>query len=331
MWDRGTPGGLPVGCFHLVCFALEKWLAFALHSRLGDDGRIGRADDRSVMIRGRIATALAVLGAGVLAMGVTGRNTSPVDYCHTRLSVMGRKFFHQWSGEVSMCQQRRLRGLVDPASKCYPDQMDRVDASTFCQAPDDPLVDSSYQRRLCRAEQHSHQKIQRKCTEEDLSQIDLGVPCGTVATVAELQDCIDFAAHGQNAIDFTRTVYGTVDPTSDAALRTCLQTMFEAGQVYARKVMKTVGDQCEVFVMQGRARGPCPDEAAQKRLKKARRVFAQTALGVCQPYFSQHQLPLGPPCDHLIGRATPSEYVECIAAAAEGAAMRGISTIWHGG
>jgi len=279
------------------------------------------------MIRGKALFAAAALGVSVGAFGALAKTVDPVAYCHSRLSVMGRKFFHQWSGEISLCQQRRMNGDVDLASKCYPDEMVRADTSTFCQAPDDVLVDPNYQRRLCRAEQHSHEKIARKCEDDYLTQFELGVPCGTVATVARLQDCIDFDAHGQNAVDFTRTVYGSVGRVMDDTLRGCMITIFETGQVYARKVMKIIGDKCELFVSEGKLSGPCPDQGSQKQLKKARRIFAESVLAACIDDLAAHRVPFGPPCDNLPG-ATPSDYIDCVASAAEADAMRGVSTVW---
>jgi len=271
--------------------------------------------------------ACALVGS---AAATLAKDVDPIDYCHSRLSVMGRKFFHQWSGEISLCQQRRMRGEVDPATKCYPDEMVRPNATTFCKKPDDPLVDPNFQRRLCRAEQHSHEKIQRKCEDDQLSSIELGVPCGTVASVAALQDCIDFDAHGQYAVDFTRTVYGSVGPMANESLRTCMITLFESGQMYARQVMKIVGDECEVSVMRRKTSGPCPDGEAQKRLSKARRIFMQSVIDSCEPWLRAHAVPFGPPCDGLIGSATPGQYVDCVASAAEADGMRGVHTVWNG-
>jgi hypothetical protein len=278
-------------------------------------------------MRGKVLFAAAAIGVGLCAAAALAKVVDPIEYCHSRLSVMGRKFFHQWSGEISLCQQRRMNGDVDVTSKCYPDEMVRVDTSTFCQPPDDPLVDPYYQRRLCRAEQHSHEKIQRKCQDDYLSHFELGVPCGTVATVARLQDCIDFQAHGQNAINFTRTVYGSVGRVMDDTLRECMITIFETGQVYARKVMKIVGDKCELFVSQGKLTGPCPDTLSQKQLKKARRIFAESVLASCIDDLAAHRIPFGPPCDNM-PTASPSDYVDCLAAAAEADAMRGVATVW---
>jgi hypothetical protein len=279
------------------------------------------------MSRGKVLCAVAALGLCIGAISALAKTVDPVAYCHSRLSVMGRKFFHQWSGEISLCQQRRMDGQVGLDTKCYPDEFVRVDTTTYCETAVDPQVDPYYERRLCRAEQHSHEKIKRKCEDDYLSQFELGVPCGTVATVARLQDCIDFDAHGQNAINFTRTVYGSVGRVADDHLRTCMVTIFETGQVYARKVMKTVGDKCELFVSEGKLSGPCPDKASQKQLKKARRIFAESVLAACTDDLAAHRVPFGPPCNNL-ANPTPSDYVDCLASAAEAEAMRGVETVW---
>lgn len=272
-------------------------------------------------------TAVVALGAGLFSWRALGKDVDPIEWCHIRLSVIGRKFFHQWSGEISMCQQRRMKGEVPESSKCYPDEMIRNDPTTFCRNPDDPDVDLAYQQRLCRAELHSHDKVQRKCTDEYLSHFELGVPCGTVATVTGLQDCINFDAHGQNAVDFSRTIYGSVGRVDNAELRACIKTIFEAGQTYTRKVMSIMGDKCAVLVDQGRLSPPCPDPVAQKRLSTARRSFVKAVIGKCESELTAHLVPFGPPCDTLVA-PRPMDYVDCLATVAETVAMRGVSTVW---
>jgi hypothetical protein len=269
----------------------------------------------------------ATLAAGAVAFRAVALEITP-ELCHARLSLMGRKFFHQWSGEISLCQVRRMKGEALESSKCYPDEMIRNGATTFCQPAIDPDVETEYQRRLCRAELHSHEKIQRKCKTEHLPQIELGIPCGTVATVAALQDCIDFEAHGQNAIDFTRTVYGSVGQVPNEELRDCINIIFKAGQTYARKVMQIMGDQCELGVRDGRIVPPCPDPLAQKRLTTARRSFTKKVLERCESALTSHLVRFGPPCDALVN-PTPSDYIDCLTTSAETFAMRGVSTVFR--
>lgn len=266
-------------------------------------------------------------GVGIFALRAVAKDVDPVEWCHVRLSVIGRKFFHQWSGEISRCQRQRMKGEFPESTKCYPDDMFRPGASTFCLAPQDPTVPLVYQGRLCRAELHSHDKVQRKCTDDYLEQFELGVPCGTATTVAVLQDCINFDAHGQNAIDFTRTIFGDVGRVQNDELRECIATIFTAGQTYARKVMAIMGDKCEWAVRKGKVPPPCPDPVAQKRLSTSRRSYAKAVLDKCESELQGHLVPFGPPCDALVN-PTPSDYIDCVATVAETIAMRGVSTIW---
>lgn len=285
------------------------------------------------MRRGRALLAIAVVcgaGLGLFAMRAAAKDVDPVKWCQIRLSVIGRKFFHQWSGEISRCQQQRMKGEFPASTKCYPDEMFRPGATTFCQPADDPDVPPIYQGRLCRAELHSHDKVQRKCTDDYLEQFELGVPCGTASTVAVLQDCINFNAHGQNGIDFARTIYGSVGRVQNQELRECISTIFNSGQTYARKVMAVMGDKCEVSVRNGKVPPPCPDAVARKRLNTARRSFAQQVMDKCESELAGHLVPFGPPCDALIN-PTPSDYIDCVATVAETIAMRGVSTVWPGG
>lgn len=284
--------------------------------------------------RGRLTrAALCALLAGTIGLGAWSAAAiefDPIQWCQVRLSVMGRKFFRQWSGEIALCHDRRMKGELPESTECFPEDIQRADPTTYCQPTIDPNVEPNYQRRLCRAEQHSHDKIQRKCEDEFLSEIELGVPCGTVATVAELQDCIDFEAHGNDAIDFTRTVFGAVGRLDDETQRDCMNAVFTVGQTYARKVMKILGEKCEVFVLAGKLSGPCPDPGAQKSLHKARRAFAKGVLQVCQEHLDAQRLRFGPPCDDLGPAANASDYVNCFAGVAEDAAIRGVSTVWYG-
>src|SRR4051812_36822800 len=107
-------------------------------------------------------------------------------------------------------------------------------------------------------------------------------------------------------------------------------TLLESGHVYARQAMKVVGDQCEVSVVRRKVAGPCPDGEAQKRLSKAQRFFLQSVIDPCEPWLRAHAVPFGPPCDGLIGSATPGQYVDCVATAAEAYGMRGVRTVWYG-
>lgn len=285
-------------------------------------------------IRGAVGCGvLSALVVGVIvctARPAAASDFNPVQWCQVRLSFMGRKFFREWSGEISLCQQRRMKGELPESAKCFPEDIQRVDQTTYCQPATDPNVDPNYQRRLCRAESHSHEKIQRKCEDDYLSQIHLGVPCGTVATVAQLQDCIDFQAHGHDAVDFTRTVFGNTGRIDDEAARKCMTAIFTVGEIYARKVMQTIGDKCEMFVMAGKLSGPCPDPDAQKKLNKARRGFAKGVLSDCQQQLDNHLITLGAPCDNLGPAATASDYVNCLAGVAEDVAIRGVGTVWYG-
>jgi hypothetical protein len=280
-------------------------------------------------IRGKVGRCvLAAFVVGLVACtAASAIDFDPVQWCQVRLSVMGRKFFRQWSGEIALCFERRMKGEIPPDSKCYPEDIQRTDPTTYCQPATDPNVDPNYQRRLCRAEDHSHQKIQRKCRDEYLSDIQLGVPCGTVA---QLQDCIDFEAHGHDAVDFTRTLFGNTGRIDDEAQRDCMTTIFTVGQTYARKVMQILGDKCEVFVMAGKLGGPCPDKGAQKKLNKARRGFAKGVLSACQQDLDNHVFTFGAPCDKLGPAATASDYVNCLSGVAEDVAIRGVSTVWYG-
>lgn len=273
-----------------------------------------------------MATVLAALSLSAVA--ATAIEFNAVDWCQVRLSVMGRKFFHQWSGEIALCHIRRMNGELPESAKCFPDDIERSDTTTYCEPTTDPHVEVNFQQRLCRAELHSHDKIQRKCEDEYLPDIELGVPCGTVSTVGQLQDCIDFEAHGKNAIDFTRTVFGRVGYVADPVLRDCISNIFTVGQTYSRKVMQKIGEKCEIFVLAGKHGGPCPDPAAQKALNKARRVFAKGVLSLCQDYLDNHQIEFGPPCDTLGPNATASDYVDCLAAVANSVGQRGTQTVW---
>lgn len=264
----------------------------------------------------RLASVLIGVATLLCVSGPKAHALSAELKCQDTIAVQARNYFKKQYGFVAKCEDKKSAGKLDQATNCRPDV--------------GPVTDMQTADKLSVAATKLGDKLELKCTNDIVSGLTLGKPCGTVATVAELTDCILDEAHGRNSDLLIETVYddageltgsvcvggsnngGACDPEGplatecpgastecrDAkAIRNCQKTISKASRNYAKDRM-TARRKCAKSVEAGKSDGPCPDEKTRFKMAKALEKFRKKVLKKCTDADAQAaSANFGFPCD----------------------------------
>jgi len=261
-----------------------------------------------------VATALTV--AVQVALSATPSSAvSPELKCQDTVAVQGRNYFKGRFTAIAKCEQAKAAGKIAEATNCRPET--------------GPVGDANTAEKLTKAATKLSAKLAIKCADPLVSSIDFGLPCGSVATVADLTDCLVDDAHGHNSELLIESVFdsagdltfacvggsnagGTCDPNGDLAtecpsggtecrdlkpLRLCQKTIATAARNYAKDRM-TVRRSCAKKFSDGKLDDVCPDGAARAKLAKSLVKFRTKVLKKCTDSEAADTLAdFGFPCD----------------------------------
>jgi phosphodiesterase/alkaline phosphatase D-like protein len=244
---------------------------------------------------------------------------SPELKCQDAIAVQARNYFKKRYSAVAKCEDKRSSGNLDQLTNCRPDV--------------GPVTDDKTDDKLSNAATKLGDKLDLKCTNAIVAGLTLGRPCGTVATVTEVTNCILDDAHGHNSDLLIETVYddagelsgsvcvggtnngGACDPDAPLAtecpgggtecreakaIRLCQKAFSSAGRNYAKDRM-SARRSCAKSVEAGKSEGPCPDDKARLKLDKALEKFRKKVLKKCTDADAQAAAAnFGFPCDSFI-------------------------------
>ena len=260
---------------------------------------------------------------GLLAVcqmaSVAGAALSPEARCQDAIAVQGRKYFQRRFDAVSKCRNLQAKGF---AISC---------------GPGDPDVAP----KLAAAESVLANKLGVRCTDALLASelVRPGLPCGGVATVADLIACLVDDGHGADADNLLTTVYDASGAIADSGVRACQATLAKEARKLASARLKHRRT-CARRLTQGKIDGPCPDATARAGLAKALDKFTTRIQGRCTDAQAlDASLDLGFPCEQFanvtfdrVGNtnanaiAPVDRLLRCIASAAAGDGDLGAET-----
>jgi len=236
-----------------------------------------------------LAAACALLAANAAAA------LSAADLkCEDAIAKSARGYFKSHVQTVAGCEDDRADGSVAPTVECRPQRCSGGDnAGLACGAADDcpggsclatPMLDAKVADKLQSAAAKVEKKIDAKCSDPIPSAVVLGLPCGTSAAlaVADVAACIVDEAHGVNAARLLTTVYDATGVLTNAATRTCQETLAKESRGYASKRLNRKRT-CAKKLAAGKLAGPCPDDKTRAALDKDLSKFRDKVLAACSP------------------------------------------------
>ncbi len=267
-----------------------------------------------------IVAGILSLGAIAVSLAVPapGFAVSAELKCQDTIALQGRNYFKNHYTAVSKCEQKKSAGDLPQSTNCRPSAGAVTDTKTA-----DKLQDAATKLG---------DQLDSKCTDPMVAGLTIGLPCGTVATVTELTDCIVGDAHGASADmvigrvfddagELTHACVGgdndglPCDPKADLAtecpnggtecrdlssLRLCQKAMAGAARNYAKDRM-TARRGCARKLMDGKIEPPCPDEKTNAKLAKALEKLRKKVLKKCTDAEAEDAaMNLGYPCESFL-------------------------------
>jgi phosphodiesterase/alkaline phosphatase D-like protein len=279
-------------------------------------------------IRAGVLPSFIVLGvlSGPPSVERASAALSPEVQCQDVVAQAARNYFRDRFNAVMHCENKKSAGKLPQITNCR---------------PDDPPVtgELNTDQRLQKAEDRLLRRLGNRCTDTLVDNISFGIPCGTVATIAELADCVVNDAHGPNADLLVESVYDTTASILDDELRHCQRTIAKESAKYSRARM-TARLKCGKKVLAGKIEGACPERT---RLFLGRRLakFRSKVLARCtDAHVLDTAIDFGFPCESFVdltfdrdgmtnnNLVPPVErLLRCMAAAAAGDGDLGAETI----
>jgi phosphodiesterase/alkaline phosphatase D-like protein len=263
---------------------------------------------------------------GPLAVERASAALSAEVQCQDVIAQAARNYFRDRFNAVSRCENKKSAGKLSQATNCR---------------PDDPPVtgELNTDQRLQRAEARLLRRIGNRCTDSLVNMISFGLPCGTVATVADIVDCVVNDAHGPNADLLIESAYDETADLQDDQLRRCQRTIAKESAKYARARM-TGRFKCAKKILAGNVEGACPERTRQFFERRLAKFRAKVLARCTNAQVLDAAIDFGFPCE-VFSTVTfdrdgvtnnnlipPVErLIRCMAAAAAGDGDLGASTI----
>jgi len=254
----------------------------------------------------RIVSGVALL---VALAPAPGRALTPELGCRDRIANAARTYFKVRYDTLRACRDQQAEGQP-----------------VLC-GPADPEVAPTLARALSRLES----QLATRCTDALVAQLQLGIPCQSVTTVADLVTCITDDAHGADADNLVTSVYDASATLPDPGIQLCQKTIGKQAGKYALARLKQRAA-CGKKLEADHLAPPCPTPKTQLKLDKAReKMIATIQLRCTDAQIADPSVDFGFPCEAFdlitfdrdgatVNNLIPpvTRLVRCLAAAAAG-------------